>query len=59
MNDLQLVAKRMLEIERTNMAYNQATNFGENPNGQEEEIKMILDEWDGLKFLRLELKQPH
>lgn len=52
------VTNRMLEIERQNMAYNEATNFGMFPNGQEAEIELILEEWDNLKILRLQLKQP-
>jgi hypothetical protein len=56
---LKTVTDRMLEIERTNIAYNQATNFGMFPNGQEAEIELILEEWDNLKVLRIQLKQPH
>lgn len=56
MNKLQQTTARMLEIERINMAYNKTTNFGQHPNGQEQEIALILEEWDGLKLLRIELK---
>jgi hypothetical protein len=59
MNDLQQVTARMLEIERANMAYNKATNFGQFPNGQEAEIEAMLAEWDGLKIRRLQLKYNH
>lgn len=50
------VSARMLEIERINMAYNKATDFGNNPNGQEAKIKSLLDEWDHLKIRRQRLK---
>jgi hypothetical protein len=56
MNDLQKVTARMLQIERINMAYNEKTDFGNNPNGQEAEIKFLLDEWDKLKIERKKLK---
>jgi hypothetical protein len=56
MNLLQQNTARMLEIERINMAYNQATNFGQNPNGKEDEIEALLKEWDNLKAARNELK---
>ncbi len=56
MNELQQITKRMLEIEYTNMRYNKATDFGNNPNGQEEQIKAILKEWDELKVKRNQLK---
>ena len=56
LNALQKNTARMLEIERINMAYNEATNFGQNPNGQEPEIEDLLKEWDHLKVRRLDLK---
>lgn len=59
MNALQQVSKRMLEIERINMQYNADTNFGNNPNGKELEIELLLMEWDLLKAERTQLKQPH
>jgi hypothetical protein len=59
MTQLQQTTARMLEIERKNMEYNKATNFGQFPNGQEAEIELILEEWDKLKVLRIQLKQPH
>lgn len=58
MNELQRTSARMLEIERKNMDYNKSTNFGQNPNGQEEELKRLLAEWDTLKILRQKLKEP-
>lgn len=48
---------RMLEIERENMDYNKATDFGQNPNGQEARIVHILKEWDHLKIRRQRLKE--
>ena len=57
MNQLQEVSAQMLEIERINMAYNEATNFGLNPNGQEAYIKHLLCEWDHLKHRRQRLKE--
>lgn len=59
MTQLQQTTARMLEIEHKNMEYNKATNFGQFPNGQENEIELILEEWDNLKVLRIQLKQPH
>lgn len=56
MTHLQKTSARMLEIEQINMAYNKATNFGLEPNGQEAHIEELLTEWDGLKMLRQELK---
>jgi hypothetical protein len=58
-NQLQQVTARMLEIERKNMAYNEATTFGQFPNGQETYIEAILAEWDQLKAIRHQLKQPY
>jgi hypothetical protein len=48
----------MLEIERINMAYNKDTNFGQNPNGRESEIKTLVSELDTLRNLRRKLKEP-
>lgn len=56
MKALQKNTARMLEIERINMAYNEATNFGRRPNGKEAEIAALLQEWDELKALRSDLK---
>jgi len=57
MNQLQIVSAKMLEIERINMDYNKATNFGQNPNGQEDYIFHLLGEWDHLKIRRQRLKE--
>lgn len=57
--ELHNVTARMLEIERENMAYNKATNFGQFPNGQEAHIEAILAEWDILHARRNELKYGH
>lgn len=57
-NNIHEVSARMLEIEQINMAYNKATNFGKNPNGQEKKISALLDEWDDLKIVRRNLKEP-
>lgn len=56
MNRMQEITKRMLEIERANMAYNEQTNFGNVPNDKENEIKTMLAEWDKLKAERINLK---
>ena len=56
MTDLLTITVRMLEIEKINMAYNEATNFGNIPNGEEETIKSLLQEWDELKKERSALK---
>lgn len=50
--------QRMLHIEKVNMQYNKETDFGKNPNGQENEIEKLLAEWDSLKIKRNILKQP-
>ena len=55
-NNIHEVSARMLTIERINMDYNKATNFGQFPNGQEAEIEALLAEWDTLKALRHKLK---
>jgi hypothetical protein len=47
---------RMTEIEKINMQYNKSTNFGNNPNGQENEIIKLLEEWDNLNSLRIKAK---
>jgi hypothetical protein len=59
MNQLQSVSAEMLRIERINMAYNEATDFGNKPNGQEAEIDKLLAQWDRLHLLRNELKYGH
>jgi hypothetical protein len=56
MNELQKVTAEMLSIEKANMAYNEATNFGKNPNGKEAEIEQSLVRWDELKAKRNQLK---
>ena len=56
MNELQKTTARMMEIETESMAYNEATNFGKNPNGKEAHIANILSEWDELKNKRNQLK---
>lgn len=57
MNQLQQVTAEMLRIEKINMGYNRATNFGQNPNGQEDYIAHLLVEWDRLKIRRQRLKE--
>lgn len=56
MNKIQQVTAEMLQIERANIEYNKATNFGKVPNGQEQQIKKMLTRWDKLKLLRTKLK---
>lgn len=56
MTTLQEITERMLQIEQTNISYNKATYFGRFPNGQEEYISLLLEEWDDLKALRNKLK---
>ncbi len=59
MTELQNITKRMLEIENINMAYNKETNFGTTPNGEEDKIKNLLEEWDELKKERQILKSKN